>query len=85
MTRVTNTKSKRRWPLGLAVGAILAATLSAGAFPGSAGAEGRRDEGRRDEHRDAGPRGGLTLRSRHLSPTNVANGTHHLKRTWPFL
>jgi hypothetical protein len=51
MNRVTDTKSKRRWPLGLAAGIILAATLSAGAFPGSASAEWRRDE-RRDEHRD---------------------------------
>jgi hypothetical protein len=54
MTYVTNIKSKRRWPLGLAAGAALATAVIIGAFPGSAGAEwrgDRRDE-RRYEHRD---------------------------------
>jgi hypothetical protein len=59
MTNITGTKSRHRWPPGLAAGIVLAATLTIGAFPGSADAEWRRDDrrddrrgDRRDERRD---------------------------------
>lgn len=50
MPKLTDTR--RRWPAAVAAGVILTATLVAGGFTGSAGAEERHWEHRDYHHRD---------------------------------